>query len=145
MLWHQQYSPLIMLDAVMPEVELGMDGSFVILGSFGPMAVADQGVWWRLFKDAFPQSVDYYRFYFQQNWTPEDSEEVFALVPTSEHRSIRLIKDSEEKWRQLIKPDHSRRGFACIVNESRLPIIMIGPPTEEGWDLFRTTWESIRS
>ena len=115
-------------------------GPEVWICGFGFAAIADQGIWWKLFQSDFPGDSRIRRVFFVDEITPEGEQLALSLVPRSEADQVRLIADMDHAWRNLIQPDNEQRGFAIMFDNGAIPIMMIGPPTEDAWEEFSREW-----
>ena len=152
MLWREHYNPRILSNTQMPEVEFEwLKGetrsihNIVLVGGFGLAAVADQGIWLKLFDEAFPGDPNVFRAYIATQWSFKNKRDAMAVVPPSQHGATLLITDPLHGWTDLVKPERVDRGFAAIVHEKTIKLLMIGPPTEETWDEFRDAWTALRT
>ena len=148
MLWRETYSPRVKRDLACPVAQfVCLDGipssvsSEVWIGGFGFLAAADQGVWWRLFQSDFRGDDRVRRVFIVDKVGTADLETALSLVPGSEARRTFMIEDPNHFWKELVKPDCPERGFAVIMSEGKVPLLMIGTPTEEAWEEFSREWQ----
>jgi hypothetical protein len=148
MVWRKSYQTKLLADLPLPATkihsingfELRMDNVQIIVGGFGFNAIADQGVWWRLFQSDFANDDRILKGFIVESVDSFAQRESASLVPPSEHSRCVLIEDPIHAWQDLIKPDRENVGFAAVIVGSEIPILMIGPPTEEAWEDFSNYW-----
>jgi hypothetical protein len=149
MLWRQPYTQRVVRDLPLPKhrVRYLDDGSsqvfpvkYVLIGAFGLQSIADIGIWERLSAEAFPSDNRIFRGYIRKIWTPKDVKETTAMIAPSAQNQTLLIADAEDEWSKIVQPDSIERGFAAIISEGKIILLMVGPPTEETWDDFRIEW-----
>ena len=138
MLWRQSYTTRILRDLPCPDE--APQGPEVWIGGFDFAAIADQGVWWKLFQSDFPGDLRIKRIFFVDEITSEGEQLAKSLVPRSEAEQVRLVVDTKHHWRDLVLPDNAERGFAIMFDNGAIPIVMIGPPTEDAWEEFSREW-----
>jgi hypothetical protein len=151
-LWREPYQTRISGNHLIPELDdidsirggRNVSSTAVWIGGFGFNAISDQGVWWRLFQEAFPGDPCVFRAFILPKWTTKKRMEAISVVPPSEHVSSLLISDPDYHWEKLVDPDKPERGFTAIVLPGTVDLLMVGPPTEEAWDQFRERWGSLR-
>ncbi len=151
MLWRQRYDTKILRDLACPAVEIVklLDDSpptspEVWIGGFGFQAIADQGVWWRLFQSDFANDPLVKKVFIFPSVQTTELETIRSLVAPSELPHVYLIGDPVGKWRDTLEPFDDSTGFAAIIQGSNIPLAMVGPPTEEAWDVFHDAWASVR-
>ncbi len=115
-------------------------GPEVWICGFGFAAIADQGIWWKLFQSDFPGDLRTKRIFFVEQVTAEAEQLAMSLVPRSEADQVQLYDDTDHQWRNIIQPDSEQRGFAVMIDNGRISIIMVGPPTEDAWEEFSREW-----
>lgn len=150
MLWHPSYETIILRDVSLPLGEDGfsLDGSAlewpllgIVLGSFSLSDRRDLGVWSRLVAQEFPDQA-YRTVFIQGEWSARARKDVAASIPTSQRGRTFTISDPLSVWAYVVP---SKRSFAAIVQGPVMPLVMIGPATEEAWDIFRGTFETVQS
>ena len=151
MLWKQPYETKILRDLACPAaLVINLNGNPIVHGrqvwiaGFGFGATTDQGVWARLFQSDFPQDDAVLRvFILDRKVESGDYDIVSSLYPPSQRSQCRLVEDTNSFWLNMVNPDSNDRGFAAIVEEDgTIPLLMIGPPTEEAWEEFSNCWQS---
>jgi hypothetical protein len=126
MLWRTPYEPRIIPSAELP-VEPGIGSVYV--GAFDLRAVGEMGVWTRLFEDA---DLDYRILLVQKQWSPQ-SRALAKKVFRPSQGDLLIFSEQWEAWNLVVQPDRAERSFG--VNGQ---LLVVGPPTEEVWDLFRS-------
>lgn len=124
---------------------MSLDGSGqqlpeVCIASFGFAAIGDQNLWWKLFQSDFPDDSRIRRFFIFEAAEVEDVNMVQSLVPPSESDRCFVIEDPSCVWANLVKPDKEHHAFAAIIENGMIPLMMIGPPTEDAWEEFSREW-----
>lgn len=149
MLWRSAYQTRIERDLHCPEAEIvTLDGSplkhqtEVWVAGFGFQALADQGVWWRLFLSDFPNDPQVRKVFICPGVGKSELETALSLVPPSEVARVLLVSDPNDFWSKVIQPANSQQGFAVIIEGGRIPLAMIGPPTEDAWEEFHNEWKA---
>jgi hypothetical protein len=149
MLWKQPYSTIIFRDVPCPVATItSLTGSVVTherqvwIGGFGFDAIGDQGVWWRLFQSDFAGDQQIRKVFIWDCLSDEIIESAFAIVPRSEANQCLLVEDPSRFWQKLIQPKLSSRGFAAIIEDAKISLLMVGPPTEEAWEEFSSLWSA---
>jgi hypothetical protein len=152
MLWKQPYETRILRDLPGPVgLILSLDGSPILngpqvwVGGFGFEAISDQGVWWRLFKSDFAGDKAIKKVFIFDGALSGHIQNAHALIPRSEADSCLLVEDGNEMWRKTVNPDGPTRGFAAIIVESTITLLMVGPPTEDAWEEFSNCWRVTRT
>lgn len=152
MLWRESYATRILRDVECPVTQLvSLDGnlhlpeSCVWVGGFGFQALADQGVWWRLFQSDFPSDPQVLKVFVVDRASGAEISTADSLVPGSESSRCLLAEDPNEFWQNLVHPDTESRGFAALIRGSQIPLLMIGPPTEDAWEEFSNSWRSFKT
>ena len=147
MLWKQSYRTRILRDLGCPDAGVtNLDGSpnseerQVWIAGFGFDAIADQGVWWRLFQSEFPRDENVKKAFIFDKVLPSTAESALAMIPKSEGCQCLLVEDPLGAWKSLVTPDADSRGFAGILERDRIALMMIGPPTEDAWEEFSNFW-----
>lgn len=148
MLWRKSYQTRVERDLSCPVAEIvSLDGSpvgdqtEVWIAGFGFEATTDQGVWWRLFQSDFPDDARIIRVFICPSVGKGELETALSLVPPSQISRTYLVADPSGLWRQTIRPNSDDQGFAIIIEKGKIPLAMIGPPTEDAWDEFHNEWE----
>jgi hypothetical protein len=151
MLWKQPYETKILRDLVCPVASIiSLNGNPIVhsrqvwIAGFGFSATTDQGVWSRLFQSDFPQDDAIYKvFILDRKIEHGDFDIASSLYPPSQRAQCQLVEDNNNAWFNLVNPDSSERGFAAILeDDGRIPLLMIGPPTEDAWEEFSSCWHS---
>ncbi len=148
MLWRESYSPVIRRNLTCPATQsVALDGLVskssceVWIGGFGFLAAADQGVWWRLFQSDFRNDGRVKRVYILESADPGEVQTALSLIPRSEVHRCLLVEDPNHFWSDLIEPDNPARGFTAIIENGSIPLLVVGPPTEEVWEEFSREWQ----
>jgi len=131
-----------MVDAVtLDGSKLSLPDRGVFLGSFGALAHAELGIWRRLLAESQGDEFPVWTLHFGA-WTSKARQNLAAATTPSLHPQTLLAPDSPD-WRALIEPDRPERAFAFVKQGTIAPVLMVGAPTEEAWDLFRGTVEEM--
>lgn len=149
MLWRQSYQTRVLRDLDCPDLSIASaDGTPVThergvwICGFGFGCFTEQGVWARLFQSDFPRDPNVKKVFIFDSVGPEKFESLQALVAPSELENCLLIEDPQQAWRKLTEPDHLERGFTAIVEGQTIPLLMVGPPTEDAWEEFSDLWRT---
>jgi hypothetical protein len=149
MLWRESYATRILRDVACPVVQMvNLDGSqefpevCIWIGGFGFQALADQGVWWRLFQSDFPNDPLVRKVFIVERVSSQETAMADSLVPGSEASRCTLGEDANGFWKNLVQPDQENRGFAALIVGNQIPLLMVGPPTEEAWEEFSEAWRT---
>ena len=149
MLWRQAYQTKVLRDLDCPVTQtVSLDGSSiqptveVIIGGFGFDCLAEQTVWWKLFQSDFPGDPHVRRAFIVGSVLSSDIELAQSLMPPSEAKRSYFLEDPNQFWRELIEPDHPGRGFTAIIDQGKILLLMIGPPTEDAWEEFSNAWQA---
>lgn len=152
MLWRQRYDTKILHDLPCPVAEVARlttddrpESTEVWIGGFGFQAIADQGVWWRLFQSDFPNDERVKKVFIFSKVGNDEFETVRSLVAPSELPHVSLVSDPVGKWRETLEPQDDLTGFAAIIRGPSIPLAMVGPPTEDAWDVFHDAWAVLRT
>jgi hypothetical protein len=147
MLWKESYRTKIIRDLKCPESQIvtlagvPYESSIQVwIAGFGFECLTEQSVWWRLFESDFAGDQRVRKMFILDLVNKQVMNEVQALVAPSEFSRISFIEDQRQVWTELIKPDTQHRGFAAIFENGQLPLVMIGPPTEDAWEEFSNFW-----
>ncbi len=116
-------------------------GAETYIGAFELAALSEIGVWTKLLHSAgIPSHV----LIFANDPGPKIQRSLQTSFPPSRLQDIILVDDSGEQWRNFIQPDRPERAFAMHVRDGMAEPLMVGPPTEEAWDLFQLLVNSER-
>lgn len=143
-MFRQPYVTTIVRDVALPATLLStLDGAElrdetqVWIGGFGVDFLGEQTVWWRLFQSDFPGDKRVVKTFIYPAVSTRNIETILDATAPSEHSRCCLIEDPNAFWNELIVP---RRGFAAIIEAGKIPLLMIGPPTEDAWEEFSDAW-----
>lgn len=144
MIWRQGYTTRFLFDVELPVISrafssVELERPVMIAGSFGTDSIVDQGVWWRLFRSDFSESESRFLCFVEESKNSIDQDEIEAIVPASDQMRVRLIQDFGQEIHKSLSPETSQRGFAAVLHRGEIPVLMVGPPTEEAWDFFSET------
>jgi hypothetical protein len=145
MIWRESYTTRILVDPNVPVLSSvgGGEGPAIIAASFATHSIIEQGVWWRLFQSDFRSFSSRFLVFVQENDEKLDKEEIDAIVAVSDHEKIRYVEDLDQNLRRLCGTAEKTRGFAAIVTQNSVPLIMIGPPTEDAWEQFSNVLKDL--
>ena len=148
MLWREPYSPRILRELACPVAQVvGLTGipaqlsTEVWIGGFGFLAATDQGVWWRLFQSDFRGDDRVRRVFIIEKVGTAELETALSLVPGSEADRCLMIEDPNHFWASMVEPDCAERGFAALISEGVVVLLVVGPPTESAWEEFSREWQ----
>jgi hypothetical protein len=110
------------------------DGVVVLLGAFSLKAIGEVSLWRKLLES---RDTPFLIGLFRTGWADRQIEEVEACFPPSLHGQVILALDEADSWSTLVEVDKSSRAFAAVISGDRADVLMVGPPTEEAWDLFQ--------
>jgi len=116
------------------------DRTEVWVAGFAFSAMADQGVWWRLFQSDFVNDQRVVKVFICSHVGKNELDTALSLVPPSEASRAYLVSDLNAVWRKAIRPEDEGQGFTAIIENGKIPLAMIGPPTEEAWEEFHSEW-----
>jgi hypothetical protein len=149
MVWKEPYVTKVLRDLSCPAtMVMCLDGtrtthdSQVWVGGFGFGSTADQGVWWRLVQADFPGDGRVYKAFVLASVGKAETESALSMVPQSESGRCLLVQDSNSLWAEMVCPLGDCRGFAAIIENSKVSLLMVGPPTEEAWEEFSAYWRT---
>jgi hypothetical protein len=149
MLWRQSYQTRIERDLCYPvAIVVSVDcsepikGKQVWIGGFGFNGLNEQEVWSKLFQSDFHGDVRVHKVFIFESVGTSELESIRALVAPSEVNQCLLIEDPSRSWYSIINPDHPGRGFAAIIEGDKIPLLMVGPPTEDAWEEFSNEWRA---
>ena len=112
----------------------------VCIAGFGFSAVNDQNLWWKLFQSEFPDDLRIRRVFIFDVVEVEDIKSALSLVPPSEADRCFVIEDPNHVWADLVHPEKEHHSFAAIIENGIIPLMMVGPPTEDAWEEFSREW-----
>jgi hypothetical protein len=148
----EPYRPRVAFDVDLPALQATrLDGgnhgcqAFVLVGTFDPLGYRELEIWRRLLEQEFGAHEAAVQAFFRRGWTPKDVALIESLVPASRHGRTLVATDEADAWRTIVTPDRAERSFAAAIQAGQATVLMVGPPTEEAWDLFRSHAKPILS
>lgn len=111
----------------------GVDHSGPVVGCFGASALREALVWRRLIQGTFPDRPVQLVF-IQEVWKRRELEAIRTAFPPSEHAQLKFLADGTGEWQAVRQA--SRTTFAAWVLDGLATRILLGGPTDEGWDRF---------
>jgi len=109
-------------------------GPVIIVGAFGLAAMSEIGVWTKLLDSA---QFDSKFLLIARQSNSQLLKAIRTSFAPSRLADIVVAENNFDSWIQLIQPDRPERAFAAHIVNQVATTLMIGPPTEEGWDLFQ--------
>jgi hypothetical protein len=152
LLGKEPYRPRVALDVDLPPI-VGMplsavdsreiSGNAVVIGAFGLEAGREIGIWQRLL-DSQPKLASLsITLLVKQAWSARDIRLARDSLAPSRHDSTWAASDPERRWVAVVGPDRPERAFAAVVRGAHAHLLMVGAPTEEGWDMFQEHAEAL--
>jgi hypothetical protein len=133
LLWRQTYITPVFKNVALPFC-FDPDVSIVlVLLTLESLPEAD--LWRRLIKAELPNAA----FQLILNGGPTASR-LQSVLPPSQRAAVAATPDIE--WQNIVEVDQTIRALALVVCGSTAKVVMVGPPTEDAWDLFRVAVES---
>ncbi len=140
MVWRTPYETVALTQILVPFTpgtnldgeEFSFSNEGLILGAFSLADQRDLGVWSRLVDQEFPD-LSYNTLFIRSEWSVRERSNLAVSVPISRRANTVAITDVESRWQTILKPN---RAFAGIIRAGIMPLVMMGPPTEEAWDTF---------
>ena len=146
MVWRQPYETRILRHAACPATPvMNLEGEAqqlpeVCIASFGFSAINDQNLWWKLFQSDFPNDPKVRRVFIFDTVAVEDIKMASSFIPPSESYRCFVIEDPYRVWADLVQPEKEHHAFAAIIENGIIPLMMVGPPTEDAWEEFSREW-----
>lgn len=147
MSWRAHYQTRILNDKDYPVCSITTlsgepvpEGDQVWLGSLGFEAISEQGTWWRLFKNDFPEDPRVFRVFVFDSVDAASLDLAVNIVPPSEARRTLLVADPSRHWSRMLDIESGTTAFAAMICGSTIPVVMVGSATEDAWDTFCQFW-----
>lgn len=118
---------------------------FALLGGYGIESCAQSEIWRRLFTQRFGAAAGVVLGTIRKGWSVEERALLRAIKPPSRQSATYCFFDETEEWERLLSPDPQGRAFAALVDGPTMELMMVGPPTEDAWELFESHAQKLLS